>query len=138
MKKSLLLALIALMAVACSKEEKEDSGFDNPMEVIYGTWRITHIKQQSIEWLDVTTPTAEKSFKPTYITFRRGGVFVVKGAFGDKEGTYTVQGKTIKSYADDEEFMCYDVVFLEGSRAEFKLYNTGNPYSTLGIRCKKQ
>ena len=47
MKKYLLLALIALVAAACSKEETEKSTFDYPMEALYGTWRITHIKQKT-------------------------------------------------------------------------------------------
>lgn len=139
MKKYLLLALIALVAAACSKEETK-STFDYPMEALYGTWRVTHIEQKDGTMLNVTTWIAEKVFKPTYATFRRDGTYTGQGAFGDGKGKYKVYGKTITCYIDDDddEYVRYDVLYLNDDQAELSMYNSERPSSTLRIRCKKQ
>ena len=137
MKKYLLLALITLVAVACSKEETEKSTFDYPMEALYGTWRITHIKQKDGTMLDVTTARAEKYFKPTYAKFRSDGTYVGIGQFGDGVADYKAKGKTITCYIDGAEYLRFDIISLVGGIAEMEMYieKGGKPYR---IRCEKQ
>lgn len=85
MKNSLFtfIALVGLVITlgGCSKDKKKN-GFDYPIETLYGTWRVTHVEQKDGTMFDVTTPIAEKVFKPTYATFNADGTYSGHGAFG--------------------------------------------------------
>ena len=90
--KNLLFTFIALVGLVitlggCSKDKKKN-GFDYPIETLYGTWRVTHVEQKDGTMFDVTTPIAEKVFKPTYATFNADGTYSGRGAFGTGNGTY--------------------------------------------------
>ena len=139
--KNLLFTFIALVGLVitlggCSKDKKKN-GFDYPIETLYGTWRVTHVEQKDGTMFDVTTPIAEKVFKPTYATFNADGTYSGRGAFGTGNGTYKAQGKTITCYVDGQEFLKYDVISLSGKECELKVYQTGST-SSIRIRCKKQ
>ena len=140
MKKNLftVVALVGLVITfsECSKN-KTKNGFDYPIETLYGTWRITHVEQKDGTMFDVTTPIAEKVFKPTYATFNTDGTYSGRGALGAGKGTYKAQGKTITCYVDGKEFLKYDVLSLSGKECELKVYQTGSS-SSVRIRCKKQ
>ena len=77
--KNLLFTFIALVGLVitlggCSKDKKKN-GFDYPIETLYGTWRVTHVEQKDGTMFDVTTPIAEKVFKPTSATFNADGTY---------------------------------------------------------------
>lgn len=140
MRKFLLtiLALIGLMFAlgSCSSDDSNDN-FDYPLEILYGTWRITHVEQTNGIMLDVTTTVAEQVFKPTYAKFNPDGTYSGSGYFGYGTGTYQAKGKTIVCYIEEEEYMRYDVLSLSGAECELQMYKEGS-LSPIKIRCKKQ
>ncbi len=140
MKKKLLatvfLAVLAIVSISCSKDEPTNK-FDYPLETIYGTWRVTHVERENGTMLDVTSSIAEKHFKPTYATFNSDGTYSGRGFFGDGDGTYKAQGKTVICYIDGEEYLKYDILSLSGNQCELKMHQTDDK-SSIKIRCKKQ
>jgi uncharacterized lipoprotein NlpE involved in copper resistance len=131
----LLLAVVAVLLAGCDKDD--DPKFDYDMELLYGKWRITHVEQKDGSMFDVTTPIAERVFKPTYITFNKGGSYSGSGEFGNGSGTYTATGKTIITYVDGQEYLRYDVLSLTGENAEIKMYEKGDDAS-MKLRVAKQ
>ena len=55
------------------------------------------------------------------ITFNKDGSYYGRGALGNGGGTYTVSGKTIKTYIDGELYGTYYVKSLSGKNAELTL-----------------
>lgn len=136
MKKVFLLSLFAIMMIVagCSSDNEPKSDFD--MNLLYGRWRITHVESKGV-MVDVTTPSGEAAFKPTYATFKKDGTYYGSGFFGNGSGTYKVKGKTIICYVEGVEYFRYDVISIQGTTCELKMYRTGS-LSSIKIRCKKQ
>lgn len=139
MKKFLFACITCMIAgiafVGCSKDNS--SKFDYDLDLLYGTWRMTHIMQSNGDYFDVTTPVGEIAFEPTYATFNPDGTYSGHGEFGNGSGTYSASGKTITTYVDGEEYLKYYVLSLDGSNAELELSMTGSE-STLKIKVAKQ
>lgn len=138
MKKLLFaLALLPLLITGCSSDD-DNLKVDFDQNLIYGEWRLTHLKTSSDDtYLDITTPAGEKAFEPTYITFKSGGKYSGKGYFGWGSGTFKANGKTIVTYIDGEEFLRYDVLSLTERNAEFIMHQAGSD-STIKGKLRKQ
>lgn len=137
-----LITAIAIIGMVfafsgCSKDDEPQNGFDYPLEMLYGTWRVTHVEQKDGTMFDVTTSVAEMVFKPTYATFNVDGTYSGRGYFGNGSGTYKALGKTITCFIDGTEYLKYDVLSLSGTQCELKMYESGST-SSIKIRCKKQ
>lgn len=132
----LAVVLVACIFLSCSKDD-EGSKFDYSMETLVGKWRITHIEQADGSMLDITTPIAERVFKPTYATFNNDGTYSGSGEFGNGSGTFKPIGKTITCYVSGKEYLKYDVLSLSGTECELKMYQSSSS-SSIKIRCKKQ
>ena len=128
------MALVAL--VACKKEES--TGFDYDLNLLYGTWRVTHVMQSNGSWFNVTTEIAESVFEPTYATFNSNGTFSGSGELGNGSGTWTATGKTIITRVGGEEYLRYDVLSLSGTVAELEMYENDKPSSRMKVRVEKQ
>ena len=128
---------LAIVSLSCSKDEPQGSKFDYPLEVLHGTWRVTHVEKEDGSMFDVTSPIAEKHFKPTYATFNPDWTYSGRGFFGNGSGTYKAQGKTVICYIDGEEYLKYDILSLSGNQCELKMYQTGSS-SSIKLRCKKE
>ena len=132
MKKSFLFVLLltTLMAVmpSCSKDDDPD---DIATKMI-GTWDATAVKfEGDNSWTDITKyPSMALS-----ITFNKNGTYSGRGALGNGNGTYTVSGKTIKTYVDGELYGTYYVNEVSGNYAELTL-TMGK--SSMGIKATKR
>lgn len=127
---SLLLLCAATLGAftACSDD---DNKTDNLKEQIIGTWDATAVKFEGGEW---TTISAGSSAGVT-ITFRANGTYAGSGALGNGEGTYTMDGRTIKTYVGGELYGTYTIRELNGSSAELRL-TMGS--ESVDIRAKKR
>lgn len=139
MKRTLLttIALIGLSIAMVGCKKDDFNNFDYPLKTLYGTWRITHIEQHDGILLDVTTPIAERRFRPTYATFYQDGTYSGRGQFGDGSGTYTAKDRIITCYVDGREYLKYYVYSLDGLECDMKMYTSDGEVS-LRIICKKQ
>ena len=139
MKKFIFACIACFIAgiaiVGCSKDNS--SKFDYDLDLLYGTWRITHVMQSNGHYLNVTSSLAESVFEPTYATFNPDGTYSGRGEFGNGFGTYTTAGRTITTYVDGEEYLKYDVLSLNGSEAELEVYQTGSE-GAIKIKVAKQ
>jgi hypothetical protein len=136
MKKAVfLLLMIATILSGCSKDE--NTSFDFDINLLYGTWRVTHVMQSNGTYFDVTTNVGESVFEPTYAIFNADGSYSGSGEFGTGSGTYTAIGKTITTFVSGKEYLKYDVVSLTGTTAELIMSETGST-STLKIKVTKQ
>lgn len=108
----LLLATLMISSTSCSKDDPDDI-----KSQMIGTWDATAVKTDGGKWLDITNyPQMALS-----ITFKKNGEYYGKGALGNGGGTYTVSGKTIKTYVDGELYGTYYVRELSGNYAELTL-----------------
>lgn len=135
MKKFFTLMLITLMVVSCEKDEKVDSSFNYDIDLLYGTWRVTHVEQSDGSFLDVTTSVAQNFFEPTYATFKSDGTYSGKGFFGNGSGTYKTSGNTITTYVENEVYLMYDVVSLNAGECQLVMRDDSG---SMKIKCKKQ
>lgn len=110
----LLLATIMMFLPACSEDK------DKPEDIksqIIGTWDATSVKFSDTDWVDITNyPSMSLS-----ITFNKDGSYYGRGALGNGSGTYTVSGKTIKTYIDGNLYGTYYVKSLSENNAELSL-----------------
>lgn len=91
----LLLATFMVFLPACSDDKDEPE--DIKLQII-GTWDATSVKFSDTDWVDISSyPSMALS-----ITFNKDGSYYGRGALGNGGGTYTVSGKTIKTYIDGE------------------------------------
>ena len=67
--------------------------------------------------------------------YKRQGSYYGRGALGNGGGTYTISGKTIKTYVDGELYGTYVVKTLSGNHAELSLSMDD---STMEIRATKR
>ncbi len=111
----LLLATIVLVLPGCSNEKDEpDAGIQ---ENIIGTWDAIAVKFEDTGWIDITNrPSLAIS-----ITFNKNGSYYGRGALGNGSGTYSVSGKTIKTFVDGELYGTYYVKSLSDKNAELTL-----------------
>ena len=110
----LLLATLMVFLPACSDDKDEP---DDIKSQIIGTWDATSVKVSGTDWVDITgRPGLALS-----ITFNKDGSYYGRGALGNGGGTYTVSGKTIKTYIDGELYGTYYVKSLNGNSAELSL-----------------
>lgn len=110
----LLLATFAFVLPACSDDKDEP---DNIKSEMIGTWDATAVKFETGDWIDISNrPSLALS-----ITFNKDGSYYGRGALGNGAGTYTVSGKTIKTYVDGELYGTYYVKSLSGNNAELSL-----------------
>ena len=110
----LLLATLMVSFTACSDDEDEPDDINSQ---IIGTWDATSVKLSDTDWVDITSrPSLALS-----ITFNSDGSYYGRGALGNGSGTYTVSGKTIKTYIDGKLYGTYYVKSLSGKNAELSL-----------------
>lgn len=110
----LLFATILVFLPACSDDKDEPEDIKSQ---IIGTWDATSVKFSDTDWVDITNyPSMALS-----ITFNQDGSYYGRGALGNGGGTYTVSGKTIKTYIDDELYGTYYVKSLTDKNAELSL-----------------
>ena len=102
----LLLATFMVFLPACSDDKDEPEDIKSQ---IIGTWDATSVKFSDTDWVDIS------------ITFNYDGSYYGHGALGNGSGTYTVSGKTIKTYVDGELYGTYYVKSLSGKNAELSL-----------------
>lgn len=122
----LLLATVFAFS-ACSSDDEPDTGIK---ENIIGTWDATSVKVDN-EWFDITNyPSLAMS-----ITFDSDGSYYGRGALGNGGGTYSISGKTIKTYIDGELYGTYVVKNISSKNAELSLTIDGE---TMDIRAKKR
>ena len=98
MKKILFaLAIMPLLIVACSSDDDNTPviDFDHNIEMLYGEWRATAIEGVTEEAIDLTDPEMEAVVTPTYVTFKKDGLFSSKGVLGEGTGTFTTKDKKI-------------------------------------------
>jgi len=112
----LLAAFFTLCVTSCSKDD--DDSFVYPMEQLYGKWKAVELKVDG-KWYDVTKyPYTRFGID---ITFYEGGKFYGSGYLGNGSGTFTVSGKTIKTYVNNELYITYTVNSLTASTAYLTL-----------------
>lgn len=116
----MMLLASALCFSSCSKDNDEND-FNWPMEDIYGTWDITHIKANG-QWHEITDP-AYSSLRASG-TLYSNGKFKFTDAVGSGEGTYTASGNKIKVKAG-KLYIEYVIVSLKNNRAEVYVKNNG-------------
>lgn len=125
----LLLATFAFILPSC-KDDKDEPDTDIKKEMI-GTWDATAVKFSDSDWVDITSrPSLALS-----ITFKSDNTFSGRGALGNGSGTYTVSGKTIKTYVDGELYATYYVKEVRGNYSELTI-TMGN--SSMDIKATKR
>ena len=110
----LIIATISFLP-SCSSDDDEP---DNIKSQMIGTWDATAVRfSGDSDWTDITKyPSMALS-----ITFNKDGSYSGSGALGNGTGTYTVSGKTIKTYVDGELYGTYYVKTVSGNYAELSL-----------------
>ncbi len=113
---------------SCSKDDDEPDDIKSQM---IGTWDATAVKFSDSDWVDITNyPSMALS-----ITFNKDGSYSGRGALGNGSGTYTVSGRTIKTYVDGELYGTYYVKTVSGDYAELTL-TMGS--SSMEIKAKRR
>ena len=111
----LLLATFTLILPSC-KDDKDEPDSDIKKEMI-GTWDATAIKTSGGDWVNISNrPSLALS-----ITFKADNTFSGRGALGNGSGTYTVSGKTIKTYVEGELYATYYVKEVSGDYSELTI-----------------
>lgn len=124
----LLFATLMVLLPACSDDNDEP---ENIKSQIIGTWDATSVKFSDSDWIDISNyPSLALS-----ITFNKDGSYYGRGALGNGGGTYTVSGKTIKTYIDGEVYGTYHIKSLSKKNAELSL-TMGS--SSMDIRAEKR
>ena len=110
----LLLATMMVFLPSCSKDDDEPEDIKTQM---IGTWDAASVKFSDSDWVDITNyPSMALS-----LTFNKDGSYSGRGALGNGSGTYTVSGRTIKTYVGGELYATYYVNSISGNKAELKL-----------------
>lgn len=110
----LLLATMMVFLPSCSGDDDEPEDIKSQM---IGTWDATSVKFDDTDWIDISNrPSMALS-----ITFNKDGSYYGRGALGNGSGTYTVSGKTIKTYVGGELYGTYYVKSVSGNYAELRL-----------------
>ena len=110
----LLLATMMVFLPSCSKDDDEPEDIKTQM---IGTWDAASVEFSHPDWVDITNyPSMALS-----LTFNKDGSYSGRGALGNGSGTYTVSGRTIKTYVGGELYGTYYVNSISGNKAELKL-----------------
>ena len=120
---------LGLCTVSCSKDEPD---FDQ--SIIIGTWDVTEVYTNG-KWVDITS--SYYSELQANITFKDGGQYYGKGYFGTGSGTYTYDGKVIKTYVSGKLYYTYEVVTLAQTACELIMTDSSGK-SSIKIRAKKR
>ncbi len=100
----MMLAVISVGAfTSCSSDDDDErNNFDYPMYALYGTWETTRIGGMDVSGFLGYEYRSE-------ITFYEDGTYYGRGYLGTGRGTYTTDGKIIKTYVNGEEYLTYVV-----------------------------
>lgn len=121
----MLLCVVTIGLVSC---EKDDEVFSENQ--IVGTWATTQGFVGG-EWLDI--PTYSDMYA-TMTFYEDGDYYGDSELFGSGWGTYTLSGKTLKTYLNGELFYVYTIKSLTDTFAEVTMaYRNSN----IGLRLKK-
>ena len=126
----LMFASAALLFASCEKDESESPY----KEKMVGTWDGIAVKTSS-GWIDITS-----SYYSDYqfsITFHNDGTYYGTGYFGTGSGTYTINGNTIVTYVNGNEYYRYDIYDVTDNVAHIKMYSTRSS-SSLEIKARKR
>lgn len=130
MKKLLFVMAMILpmfVFVACSNED--ESKFDYDIDLLVGTWVVTEV--------DLGNGYMDWMLERTSATFNANGTYSGRGYFGNGNGTYKAEGKTIITYVNDKEYIRYDVMQLSGNTCELRMYMTGSDDDIM-LKCRKE
>lgn len=123
MKKILFaLAMLPILAfVGCSSDDDNSTkvDFDHNIEWLYGEWRATSVEAGPLS-IDLTDPTFEVMVLPTYVIFKKGGMYESEGVLGNGTGKYITKGKTITTSLNDEK-ISFDVTSLTAKSAKIEI-----------------
>jgi hypothetical protein len=128
------MAVTVLALAGCSKDN--EPGFDYDVNLIHGTWRVSHAYLNG-GYVNVVGTIYEDVFEPTYITFNADGSYSGEGEFGYGAGTYKASGKTIVTYIGGKEYARYDIISLSETAAEGEMYHSDNPTERLKFKVSK-
>ncbi|MBO5893136.1 MAG: hypothetical protein J6Q31_02585 [Alistipes sp.] len=123
----LLLCIASVVFLSCEKED--DTTFST--DQIIGTWETTRLYVGG-EWIDVP------SFSDMYATmtfYEDGRYYGDNELFGSGWGTYTLSGRTLKTYFEGELFYTYTIKSLTDTAAEVTMAYRG---ANIAIRLRKQ
>ena len=131
MKKVLLLfaAVAAVAFMGCSDDNDTQFKYG---DAIYGTWDITHIKNDG-KWLDITSSIFSQFHASA--TFNPDGTYSGHGYFGNGSGTYKAMDNAIICYVGKEEYARYIIHNLTNDTAEMTMKMGG---SSIDIKSKKR
>ncbi len=125
MKKILLLFVAIATMSACSKDEETTPKNEN---LIIGSWELTHFNDMAIkDFPDIFDET-------TIITFKKGGAYEGKGAFGNGSGTYEIKGDVVTTYIEGEKFHTFEIVTIDNQNVEAKMTDSSG---TTTIKAKR-
>jgi hypothetical protein len=128
MKKFFYLMLLCVVTIGLVSCEKDDEVFSENQ--IVGTWATTQGFVGG-EWLDIPT---NSDMYATMTFYEDGDYYGDSELFGSGWGTYTLSGKTLKTYLNGELFYVYTIKSLTDTFAEVTMaYQNSN----IGLRLKK-
>ena len=114
--RSVFMLIVGLTTMLSSCSDNKDDVQDLKSQII-GTWEATAVKVEGKDGVDITNyPSLSLS-----ATFFQNGNYSGRGALGNGSGTYTISGKTIKTYIDGELYATYYVKSISDSTAELTL-----------------
>lgn len=130
MRKILCLMAIVLpfyFLISCSKDDETTFAYD--IDNIYGTWVLDEVNTGNgyQDWL----------LEKTSATFNKDGSYYGRGYFGNGSGTYTAEDKTITCYVSGKEYIRYDILELDDTECELRMYMTGSD-EDIKIKCIKE
>ena len=142
MKKILFaLAIVPLLAfVGCSSDDDDNTpkvDFAYNIELLYGEWRATSVEGVGEEAIDLTNPAMEAIVEPTYVTFKKEGIYSSKGILGEGTGIYSTKGKKITTaIGEEKEYkISFEMTSLEAKTAKIEI----NPQDVdFGIEIPKE
>ncbi|MCT4600952.1 MAG: lipocalin family protein [Marinifilaceae bacterium] len=137
MRKLLFLGLSVCLAFfvlsSCTKDKDEE---EFPVKYLVGKWQVTHIEHEQGKMLDVTSLIGSLVFKPTFAIFEEDGTYKTEGEFGEIEGTFLIEGKTITCSFRGEDFLSYEVLSMTNENCEL-IMSMPNEEEQIHIKCKK-
>ena len=103
-----------------SPSDPSDPSDETPLdrELICGTWKIIRAKYSEDAQL------TEWEHEDTYAIFNENGIYKGEGYWGNGEGTYSVSGRNITAYINNEPFIKYEVLEIteSGDEEDLDLY----------------
>lgn len=121
----LTLVVTSLAFISCNNDD-DDNQYES---AIVGTWKVTGVKTKASDSY-MTWP-----FKTTYASFNSDGTYYGYGYFGTGNGTWSIKGKTVKTYVDGKLYLSYEILSLTSTTAELKM-SEGD--EAIWIKCKKE